>query len=229
MKKSVWTAGAIALAVMGNAYAADGTYDLAKNCGACHALTKPADPSFERIRTRKAPDLWYAGDKFNADWMTGWLQDPKPIRPAGYPYFAHIRKGTDHDEVDPSTITPHLKLSAADAAAATTALMALKGPPDFIPAGRFKGDMSGARMGALYFNKLRGCSSCHQGEDGKGGLSGPELTDAGRRLRPDFIVAYTEDPQRIDPHIWMPTLKLKDTDLQRITAYILSLVQGDKK
>jgi len=148
VKKLVWAAGAIALAVTGNAYAADGTFDLAKDCSSCHALAKPADASFERMRTRKGPDLWYAGDKFNADWLTAWLQDPKPIRPAGYPYFDHIRKGAQHDEVDPSTIKPHPKLSAADAAAATTALMALKGPPDLVPAGSFKGDMAGARCAA---------------------------------------------------------------------------------
>lgn len=229
MKRIVWAAGVIALAVTGHAYAGDGAFDLAKNCGSCHALTKPAEASFERMRQRKAPDLWYAGDKFNADWLTAWLRDPKPIRPAGYPYFAHIRKGAAHDEVDPSTLVPHPKLSAADATAATTALMALKGPPDLVPAGSFKGDMSGARMGALSFNKLRGCSACHEGEDGKGGLSGPELTDAGARLRPDFIVAYTADPQRFDPHVWMPTLKLNDKDLQRLTAYLSSLGTGDKK
>ena len=77
-------------------------------------------------------------------------------------------------------------------------------------------------MGALAFNKLRGCVACHQGEDGKGGLSGPELTDAGARLQPDFIAAYTADPQRFDPHIWMPTLKLKDQDIQRLTAYLVA-------
>jgi cytochrome c2 len=229
VKRIVWAAGIIALAVTGNAYAGDGAFDLAKNCGSCHALTKPADASFERMRQRKAPDLWYAGDKFNADWLTAWLQNPKPIRPAGYPYFAHIRKGAAHDEVDPSTLVPHPKLLAADATAATTALMALKGPSDLVPAGGFKGDVPGARMGALSFNKLRGCSACHEGEDGKGGLSGPELTDAGARLRPDFIVAYTADPQRFDPHIWMPTLKLNDKDLQRLTTYLSSLGTGDKK
>src|SRR6185437_12236734 len=118
MKKLCWVVGAIALAAAGGAYAEDGPFDLSKNCGSCHALAKPADASFERIWTRKAPDLWYAGDKFKQDWLVDWLQNPTPIRPAGYPYFMNITQGTDHDEVDASKLTPHPKLTKGDASAA---------------------------------------------------------------------------------------------------------------
>ena len=135
-------------------------------------------------------------------------------------------KGSDQDVPDPSKITPHPKLDKAAAEAATAALMALKAPADLLPAGTFKGDMDGARMGKLSFNKLRGCVACHQGEDGKGGFSGPELTDGGARLQPDFIAAYTANPQAFDPHIWMPKLTLKDQDIQRLTAYLSQLGRG---
>jgi cytochrome c2 len=211
---------------MGEAHAADG---LDPSCATCHALTKPADASFDRLWTRQGPDLWYAGNKFKADWLVAWLQDPKPIRPAGYPYFKTIMEGPDHDVPDPSKILSHPKLDKAAAETAAAALMKLKGPDDLVKEGTFKGDMAGTRMGALAFNKLRGCTSCHQGEDGKGGFSGPELTDAGARLQPDFIAAYTVDPQRFDPHIWMPTLGLKDQDIQRLTAYLVQQGQGDKQ
>ena len=134
--------------------------------------------------------------------------------------------GPDHDVSDPSKITPHPKLDKAAAETAAAALMQLKAPANLLPPGTFKGDTAGARMGKLSFNKLRGCVACHQDEDGKGGLSGPELTDAGARLQPDFIAAYTADPQRFDPHIWMPTLTLKDQDIQRLTAYLSQLGRG---
>ncbi|MBA2125453.1 cytochrome C [Hyphomicrobium methylovorum] len=192
------------------------------SCAGCHALTKPADTSLDRLWTRKGPDLWYAGSKFNAEWLVEWLQDPKPIRPVGYPYFKTITKGAEHDVADPTKSPPHPKLDKAAAEAATAELMKLKAP-DLIAEGTFKGDKGGARMGSLAFNKLRGCIACHQGEDGKGGASGPSLTDGGARLQADFIAAYTTDPQRIDPHIWMPILKLKDKDIQRLTAYVISL------
>ncbi len=229
MKGLLWAAGAMALVATGNVRAADAPYDLAKNCGACHALARPAEASFERMVARRAPGLWYAGDKFNAEWLASWLQNPKPIRPAGYPYFKTVRQGADHDEPDPARLGEHPKLTPAEAAAATAALTALHGPPDLVPAGSFAGDAAGARMGALAFNKLRGCSACHQGEDGKGGLSGPSLTEAGARLRPDFVAAYVRNPQRFDPFVWMPTLNLSDKDLQRVTAYVAGLGTGDRK
>jgi mono/diheme cytochrome c family protein len=225
MRRLLLAAAAVTAAFVGNAYAADG---LDPSCSACHALTKPTDTSLDRLWNRKGPDLWYAGSKFNADWLTAWLQDPKPIRPAGYPYFKTVMQGPDHDVPDPSKITPHPKLDKAAAEAATTALMALKAPADILPPGVYKGDAAGARMGMLAFTKLRGCIACHQGEEGKGGFSGPELTDAGARLQPDFIVAYTANPQSFDPHIWMPNLMLKDKDIQRLTAYLSQLGRGGK-
>jgi hypothetical protein len=109
-------------------------------------------------------------------------------------------------------IAAHPKLNPAQAAAALTALMNLKAPPDLIPAGAFNGDMGAARMGALAFNKLRGCTACHQGEADRAGCRA-ELTDAGLRLRP-FHRAYTADPQRLDPNVWMPSPKLKDADIK---------------
>jgi cytochrome c551/c552 len=225
MKGLLLAVAGLTAAFLSSASAAD---KLDPSCGGCHALVKPTDTSLERLMTRKGPDLWYAGSKFNKDWLVSWLQDPKPIRPAGYPYFKHIKKGAKHDEIDQSTITPHPKLKKADAEAAAAALMALKAPADLVPAGAFKGDMKGARMGSLAFVKFRGCVACHQGDKGEGGLSGPRLTDAGVRLQPDFIAAYTADPQRFDPHIWMPTSNLKDLDIQRLTAFLVQLGQGDK-
>jgi hypothetical protein len=53
------------------------------------------------------------------------------------------------------------------------------------------------------------------------------LTDAGARLQADFIAAYTADPQRFDPHR-MPTSNLKEQDIQRLTAFLVQLSQGDK-
>lgn len=225
MKRLLIAAVGLTAALLGDARAAD---KLDTSCANCHALVKPTDASLDRLLTRKGPDLWYAGNKFNADWLTAWLQDPKPIRPVGYPYFKTIVQGTEHDVADPTKVVAHPKLAKAAAEAATAELMKLKGPADLVTAGAFKGDAAGARMGALAFTKLRGCVACHQGEEGKGGASGPSLTEAGLRLQPDFIAAYTADPQRFDPHVWMPTLNLKDQDIQRLTAYLSQQGRGGK-
>lgn len=216
------------LAALPAAARADSADILKSQCAACHALTKPADTSLNYIWERKAPDLYYAGLKFQRDWLVHWLQDPKPIRPAGYPYFKNIVSGQDHDEVDPSKLTSHPKLDAATAAAVADALLALK-PEGVVEAGLYKGQVPNMRMGALSFTKLRGCSACHQGEGGQGGLSGPELTDAGKRLQPDFIASYIRNPQAIDPHVWMPALKMTDQDIQRLTGYLVQLGKEEQK
>lgn len=222
------TLGVGLLAALPAAARADGTDILKSQCAACHALTKPADTSLNHIWERKAPDLYYAGVKFQRDWLVNWLQDPKPIRPAGYPYFKNVVPGPDHDEIDPAKLTPHPKLDAAAAAAAADALLALK-PEGVVEAGLYKGQAPNLRMGALAFTKLRGCSACHRGEGGEGGLSGPELTDAGRRLQPDFIASYIRNPQKIDPHVWMPVLKMTDQDIQRLTGYLVQLGKEEQK
>lgn len=48
--------------------------DLQGRCASCLALTKPTNPTLDHLWERKGPDLWYAGNKFNRDWLVQWLQ-----------------------------------------------------------------------------------------------------------------------------------------------------------
>ena len=66
MKRLLFAVAGLIAAFSGEALA-DG---LDPSCSSCHALTKPTDTSLDRLWTRKGPDLWYAGSKFNADWLT---------------------------------------------------------------------------------------------------------------------------------------------------------------
>lgn len=196
--------------------------DLSSQCAECHALTKPAAPSVDRLWSRKGPDLWFAGDKFNREWLVGWLQKPTPIRPGGVLWFKHAKAGDPRDTIDSAAVEKHVAVDAATAAKLADALMLLKSG-GLVPDGAFRAEAANNSMGKMAFGKLRGCGSCHQDQAGQGGLSGPSLAEAGKRLRPDFVLAYTKDPQQFDPHIWMPTLTLSDPDLQRLTGYISSL------
>lgn len=195
---------------------------LKSQCMSCHALAKPESASLDRLWERKGPDLHYAGSKFNQPWLEKWLQNPVPIRPAGELYARHV-KGTDkEDVVDESGMTPHPKLSKADAEAVAAALMALTAP-DLVDKGAFKGEKVSMTMGGMFFGKLRGCGACHMAKPGSGGASGAELYTAGERLQADYIYSYIKNPQKFDPRIWMPTLGLAEPDLQRLTGYILQL------
>jgi mono/diheme cytochrome c family protein len=198
--------------------------ELQSQCGACHAMTKPGEPSVDRLWSRKGPDLWYAGNKFNRDWLVKWLQKPTPIRPGGVLWFKNAKAGDPHDTLDAAAVPAHPSVDAATAAKLADALMSLKAP------GLTDAPVSTAgastTMGKLAFNKLRGCSSCHQDQPGQGGLSGPELYDASQRLKPEYVYAYTKDPQQFDRYIWMPRLPLSEPDLQKLTAYLMSIGKG---
>ena len=200
--------------------------ELVTQCASCHALTKPANPTVDHLWTRKGPDLWYAGDKFNRDWLASWLQNPTTIRPGGVFWFKHAKAGEPRDTIDAAAVEKHPKVDAATAGRMADALLQLKS--GLAPDGVFKPEAVNMTMGKLAFSKLRGCVACHQDAQGQGGLSGPELYDAGKRLRPDYVIAYTKNPQQFDPHVWMPTATLSEPDLQRLTGYITSLGKENK-
>lgn len=220
-------AAAIAFALLpGAAGAAD---LLSQQCVACHAIAKPEKASLERILERKGPDLYYAGAKFNQEWLVAWLQNPTTIRAGGAMFVHAVKPGADRsvDTIDAARVAPHPKLSAADAKAAAELLMALK-PDGLVTPGAHKGEPGGS-MASMLFSKLRGCTSCHAAKPGDPPLSGPELYSAGARLQPDFMLAYMKDPQRFDPHTWMPTLGLTDADMQKLTSYLSTLKNQEKK
>ena len=196
--------------------------EIPASCASCHALKRPENPTVDRLWSRKGPDLWYAGDKFNREWLIGWLQNPTTIRPGGVMWFQHAKPGDPRDTLDASAIEKHPSVDAATAAQLADALLQLKGD-GLVTEGEYKADGLNMTMAKMSFGKLRGCSSCHQDKPGEGGVSGPELYDAGKRLRPDYVLAYTRDPQRFDRFVWMPRMSLSDADLQRLTGYIASL------
>jgi cytochrome c2 len=186
--------------------------ELKAQCSSCHALEKPAAPSVARLWSRKGPDLWYAGDKFNQPWLVKWLQKPTPIRPGGVMWFNLAKPGEPRDTLDTSQLKPQL----ADG------LMKLKSGGLVVP-GAYKADPpTNMTMAKMAFGKLRGCAACHSDVPGQGGLSGPAFHDADERLQPDFVFAYAKDPQAFDRYVWMPKTALTDQDLQRLTAYIVS-------
>ncbi len=229
--KWIHVAGTLALAAAAmNVSAAGGQDVLNQQCIACHAVSKPDKLTLERLWERKGPDLYYAGLKFNRDWLVGWLQNPTTIRP-GSMLPAKYVKGADGkgpDTIDLSQVAAHPKLSAADAALAADALMALKAD-GLVEKGAFKNEPVNASMAAMLLSKLRGCTSCHAAKPGSGGSSGPELYTAGDRLQPDFVVAYINDPHKFDPHVWMPRLGLKDADVQKLAGYLATFKSAEKK
>lgn len=227
--KTTILVGAMVLTALATGPAAHAADLLSQQCIACHAIAKPDKASLERLLERKAPDLYYAGNKFNKPWLVSWLQNPTVLRPGGVMFVQNVKAGADRsvDIIDSVKVPIHPKLSATDAAIAADMLMALK-VDGLVAAGGFKNEPLSS-MASMLFSKLRGCTSCHTAKPGGAPTSGPELYSASDRLQPDFVLAYTKEPHKFDAHTWMPNLGLTDADLQKITGYIATLKTTEKK
>ncbi|HET8711487.1 MAG TPA: cytochrome c [Spongiibacteraceae bacterium] len=214
----------ILIAIVGincsSVFAAEGAKILESQCEGCHAIEKPGKTDLSHIWERKGPDLYYAGNKFQRDWLVAWLQAPTRIRPGGEFYRKHIKSSPDGDVIDSSTLSEHVRLDKSAAESAADALMALT-VSGLVESGSFKNGEVSPTIGAMFFRKLRGCAACHQDTTTNGGLSGPELYSAATRLQADYVYSYIKHPQTIDPHVWMPDLGLGEADLQRLTGYIM--------
>ena len=183
----------------------------ANKCVECHYTDGPAkEKTIDDVLGKKGQELWYAGSKFNADWLGAWLSDPQPIRLVAYNSLKDMNPGN------------HPKLSAGDAASVKDFLMSLTS--DAVEAGVVKPKKN--PKGKLIFTKKMPCSGCHQYPDRKkgvkGGLSGPSLVNAKARLNPDWILAYLKNPQVFKPIKDMPNFVgiLSDKDMLNVSRFV---------
>jgi len=201
----------------------NGTDILNDRCASCHALQAPSASTLAALWQRKGPDMFYAGNKYNQAWLETWLQNPKRIRPAGMFYMDHIKPGPKRDLIDKSTLSEHMKLGAAEAKAVVKSLAGMKANSKLIKAEKHDPGMAPGPLGEMMFDKIYGCMACHQIEPGYGGVSGPEIYTAGKRLTPEFMLSYIRSPQAWDPKIWMPNKHVPDANRQKLVNYIIDL------
>jgi len=179
-------------------------------CNGCHYTQGPAtEKTIADQLAKKGPELWYAGSKFQKDWLEKWLQNPEPIRPLKYNSLTEDNPGD------------HPKLTGADAGAVTEYLMTLTS--DKVEAGVIKPKKN--PKGRLIFVKKMPCSGCHQfptKKKFKGGRSAPSLVGASKRLNPDWIYAYLKETKTFKPVRMMPVFAglLSDKDMKAVSAYV---------
>jgi len=211
--------------VTNTANAADGEGILKQRCASCHALQGPPPSTLAQLWQRKGPDLFYAGNKYNQKWLVEWLQKPERIRPAGMFYRQHIKPGPKHDVVDKSTLKAHPALTKTEAKAVAKALMKLKANSALTA--KEKLVPAPSPIGEMMFDKIYGCMACHQIEPGYGGMSGPEVYTAAKRLQAAFMLSYIKNPQAWDPKIWMPNKHVPVENIQQLVNYLVDLSKED--
>jgi mono/diheme cytochrome c family protein len=218
--------GLLVLTPESAAIAQDGKALAAERCASCHNLTGPAPATFEDVLNRKAPDLFYAGSKFNRPWLVKWLQNPTVIRPAGVMFLNHVVSEDRRDRIKDGSIKPcSADLSVEEAKAVSDYLMTLTDPA--MKAGVVDSEQKLSELKAYrLFTKRLPCIGCHRikfRKKEKGGISGPDLRSAGERLNPDWIYARIENPQYWDPKTWMPRIEMSHKKREMLTRFLSSM------
>jgi len=190
------------------------------DCSSCHRFS--AEDSLE---SPKAPDLFYAGNKFQRPWLEKFLQTPVVVRKAG------VSTGPDFLKKKSTPAQPHPTLSPKDALAMADHLMSLT-LPDL---SRGKVDTAPLTKGnkvrvKILFERNYGCIACHEGINlagqARGGISGPSLANAGNRLTADWVFNWLKTPKKFITRGRMPFFKLDDESAIKLTKYIMSLKIG---
>lgn len=172
---------------------------VALNCAGCHQAETVA-------RKNAAPDLMITGSRVKQKWLNHYLKESLPLRRAGY----HPGDGSR---------MPYFNLSDEEANQISNYLMQQKRSlpkadiyktlsPSQIRKGRF-----------LLSNKLS-CLGCHQFH-GEGGIIGPDLEKAARRLQPDYIDVMISNPRLLAGHSVMPQIQLPAKDRKLLISLLL--------
>jgi mono/diheme cytochrome c family protein len=192
-----------------------------KKCSECHRLSKDGNE-------KSGPDLFYAGNKFQASWLKQYLQNPMAIRIAGGTGDPGFLKGV------PESSQKHPELSKKDAGQITQELMAIKllDLPEEVD--RLDPLTKGQKAKIKYeFERTFSCISCHQSLNlaGKvrGGISGPSLVNAGNRLQARWVASWLKNPKTFSDQSRMPIYKMEDEARLRLTQFIATLKNENKR
>ena len=183
-------------------------------CVGCHRIHGAPKPR----STKSAPDLIWAGNKYQRTWLVAWLINPKEkLYPVGYD-FKVKRKGR------------HLALSPGEAEKVAEFLRTLKDAR--ITEGIMKSGTPEelARGEQLY--REHACQNCHwtpanNRRGYSGGTSSTSLVNMGNRLQADWVYRFNLNPEDFEPRsgAYIPNPPLPDKDIYAITAYMMTFIQ----
>lgn len=169
------------------------------NCVGCHRIA--GFPEGKRV----GPPLGFQGSRVNREWLREFLKKPGVIKPE------YAIMGSD-------ARMPDFRLTDAEADALTDYIMRRLVDPKLQPvaAGTFGPKL--ARDGERLFSE-KFCDNCHRIGQGHGGI-GPDLTHAGRRLKPAWVYRFVLNPSHyLDTR--MPNLKLTEPEARAVTSYLI--------
>ena len=178
-------------------------------CSTCHKIKGEGESRFNL----KAPDLMWAGSKFQQNWMIGWLTGKGPTL-----YSKAYRWDQSQQPV------PHMTVSQPEAEALAeyieTHLQDLRVKKNAIDMLTFS--KQEAKFGEEIFTQ-HSCIGCHQiMVDGKttGGPQSTSFFDSGRRLKADWIHRFNSNPPDFVPHSGEFVGDVSALGLRYVTGFI---------
>jgi len=190
--------------------------ELIKNvCASCHRFEGKPESRFKL----RAPDLMWAGSKYQRSWLIGWLTGKEaPLYAKGYRW--DLAEG----------ITKHPTVSDSDAEALADYFERYLVDPR-VTVGAF--DVSKVTAVEVEFGrqlyKAHACIGCHRIEDNGRLVGGPQsvsLAEAGRRDNMDWLFRFGQNPQDSVPHSGGFVADITEPQLRAIVSFLA--VQGVK-
>lgn len=167
------------------------------NCVGCHVIDGEGGlvrKYYEQNPTLAPPPLNGEGNKVQANWLFGFLQNPDdPIRP-----WLKIRMPSFGFDGNKADILVNYFAGLSEVKIPYVHVDEAKVPAGYLEAGR-----------QLFSDDYFECGSCHQQGDKKpdGAMEdwAPDLNMARQRLNPDWIEKWILDPQKLQPGTKMPS------------------------
>ncbi len=186
-----------------------------QTCVQCHRLEGKADSRFNL----KAPDLIWAGSKYQRPWLIRWLtgkeaplyakgyrwdQDQKPAK---HPTVTQAEAEAIADYFDQHNKDPRVKVGAFDVSKVS----------------KFE-----ASFGGMAY-KAHACLGCHVIEENGKIIGGPQsasLVSAGQRYNQDWLFRFGQNPQDFVPHSGEFLADATEPQLRAVIGFLM--VQGVK-
>ncbi len=149
-----------------------------------------------------APELDLTGSRFEEEYLRFFLKTPEAIRPLLVERM--VRLNLTDQEVD--QLVQGLQFMLTD--------------QNRVPPVSPDPAWSIARGEELY--QTLGCTGCHM-TGSEGGTSGPNMTEAGRRLTLDYLHSWLRHPQTLVPTAIEPDYGLSEEDAGHLAVYMKSL------
>jgi len=168
-------------------------------CLSCHTIMGKG--------AEHAPDLSLEGSRIQQGWLQRYLKDPYRIRPTAHERMPNFK--LSNSEI--KSIYSYFRTTLVDdrVEELSEAMEEMEFADSKVAAGR-----------KLYYENYA-CNACHR-INSKGGEIGPDLTEVGARLRPEWIAYHLRDPNAFLKDSLEPVFNLPDSEIRDLTAFLVN-------